>query len=195
MSCKHAWRAHVRYKAVISVRQLLQLTQNIPPQTLQVLGELLKATAVWVNNTYQGAKNSTIQSSLLLSTNSSKLWEFNSTDALGSDLSLDPPADFPFKRSFRSAFTCTRRKSLNHKNAKEKKFLDFSNITNLLECKFCNGLDIPCSLIIYRRLARCKHLYGWKTPNPIFLHSNQTALVVQSTGYNTYSTIKQEILD
>lgn len=56
--------------------------------------------------TYQGAKNSTIQSSLLLSTNSSKFWEFNSTEALGSDFSFDPPVAFPLNRSFRSAFIC-----------------------------------------------------------------------------------------
>ena len=55
---------------------------------------------------YQGAKNSTIQSSLLLSTNSSKLWEFKSTEALGSDFSFDPLVAFPLNRSFRSAFTC-----------------------------------------------------------------------------------------
>ena len=62
--------------------------------------------------TYQGAKNSTTQSSLLLSTNSSKLREFSSTDAVGSAFSLDPPVSFPCNRSFRSVFTCTQSKYL-----------------------------------------------------------------------------------
>lgn len=61
-------------------------------------------------STYQGAKNSTIQRSLLLSTNSSKLLEFNSIDSLESDLdlSLDPPVAFPLRRSFNSAFICNK---------------------------------------------------------------------------------------
>lgn len=56
--------------------------------------------------TYQGAKNSTIQSSLLLSTSSSKFLEFNSTEELDSDFSFEPPVVFPFNRSFNSAFIC-----------------------------------------------------------------------------------------
>lgn len=59
-------------------------------------------------STYQGAKNSTTQRSLLLTTNSSKFWEFSSTEALGSGFSLDPPVAFPLKRSFNSALICTR---------------------------------------------------------------------------------------
>lgn len=58
-----------------------------------------------ISTTYHGAKNSTIQSSLLLMTNSSKLLEFSSTDALGSDFfSLDPPPVgllLPSKRSLK----------------------------------------------------------------------------------------------
>lgn len=55
--------------------------------------------------TYHGAKNSTIQRSLLFRTSSSKFWDVNATEELGSDFSLESPEDFPFNLSLRSALT------------------------------------------------------------------------------------------
>lgn len=46
---------------------------------------------------------------------------------------------------------------------------DFLSTTYLLEYKFCYRLDVPSSLVIYRSLSRCKHLYGRKSPDSIFL--------------------------
>lgn len=90
-------------------KETAYIHQQKGPWTLASTNNLAagdEETKVLTVETYQGAKNSTIQRSLLLSTFSSKFREFNSTDALGSELSEDPPVAFPCTRSFSSVLIC-----------------------------------------------------------------------------------------
>lgn len=99
-----------------------------------------------ISTSYQGAKNSTIQSSLLSVTNSSKLLGLSSTEALGSDFfSADPPPVFvplvlPSKRSFNRAFIYSAKN--NYMNNLVKVIIVHYNCNNHDICYILQALKI-----------------------------------------------------